>query len=249
MRSTPVRRADGVLMTHDNDGPRHVRPGRWRRTEVGRTGARFGPAGLPGRDTHEAEVEQGRPEGAGDDRAEATQPDTSVGRTGARFGPYSARWRQRAEPAEPPAMASSIPGLNHNEIVRADDAPSPRDDAHLAGRLPSESDVLIRPYARTGGRTRSAYDLALESLISTTPRGAVSADHHPSPEHRAIVNLCVRPRSVAEVAALLSIPLGVARVLLGDMATDGTVVVHGANGHHPPDLALMRRVLTGLRRL
>lgn len=70
-------------------------------------------------------------------------------------------------------------------------------------------------------------------------------------EHRAVAELCRQPRSVAEVAALLPVPLGVARVLLGDMAGLGLVVVHkttGADGG-APDLALMERVLSGLRRL
>jgi hypothetical protein len=57
---------------------------------------------------------------------------------------------------------------------------------------------------------------------------------------------------VAEVAALLAIPLGVARVLLGDMAGLGLVIVHqtaSSTGKGGPDLALMERVLSGLRRL
>jgi hypothetical protein len=57
--------------------------------------------------------------------------------------------------------------------------------------------------------------------------------------------------AVAEVAALLSLPLGVIRVLLADMADIGLVVVHrSANGSsNTPDMALMERVLSGLRRL
>lgn len=105
--------------------------------------------------------------------------------------------------------------------------------------------MLIRPYARTGGRTKPAHELAVESLVSTS---AVGVEHR-SWEQRMIASLCVRPRSVAEVAALLSIPLGVTRVLLVDMMAAGMVVVHGGSGHLSPDLALMRRVLAGLRRL
>jgi ATP-binding cassette, subfamily B, bacterial RamB/AmfA len=246
------RATDGIVMIREDGSSRHWSSGGRRRmqtTEVGHTGARFEPVSIRGPDAHEAEVGHGRHARYGEDRVESTPPDTGIGRTGARFGPYSARWRRRDKPAEPPAMVAPPPGPDHEEIVRAAAAPGPRDGDHPDGRLPSESDVLIRPYARTGGRTRSAHDLALESLISTSPRGAATAGRHPSREHRAIATLCVRPRSVAEVAALLSIPLGVARVLLADMATDGTVVVHGATGRQPPDLALMQRVLTGLHRL
>jgi hypothetical protein len=70
-------------------------------------------------------------------------------------------------------------------------------------------------------------------------------------EHRAVAELCGETRSVAEVAALLSLPLGVARVLLGDMAGLGLVTVHqtASSAGNAPDLALMERVLSGLRRL
>ena len=70
-------------------------------------------------------------------------------------------------------------------------------------------------------------------------------------EHRAVAELCEQTRSVAEVAALLSLPLGVARVVLGDMAGLGVVTVHqtASSAGSAPDLALMERVLSGLRRL
>jgi hypothetical protein len=111
--------------------------------------------------------------------------------------------------------------------------------------------ALVRPYAHTGGRTRPTHNLALEALISTSRHpgaGAVALTTH---HRRKIVDLCARPRSVAEVAALLSVPLGVARVLLGDLATAGAVVVHPtpATGDGAPDVDFMHRVLVGLRRL
>jgi hypothetical protein len=70
------------------------------------------------------------------------------------------------------------------------------------------------------------------------------------PELRAIVELCRGTRSVAEVSALLRIPLGVVRVLISDLADQGRIRVYGT-GHEPgcPDRALLERVLSGLRRL
>jgi hypothetical protein len=114
--------------------------------------------------------------------------------------------------------------------------------------------ALVRPYAHTGGRTRSRQNLALEALVSTSGQpGNTIIDEALSTHHlRMIVDMCLRPRSVAEVAALLSVPLGVARVLLGDLATAGVVVVHptaGSTGDGAPDVDFMRRVLVGLRRL
>jgi hypothetical protein len=114
---------------------------------------------------------------------------------------------------------------------------------------------LVRPYAHTGGRTRASQNFAIEALVSTNgqPTDAVLDDEVLTTHHRrTIVDLCLRPRSVAEVAALLAVPLGVARVLLGDLATAGVVVVHptaGSAGDGAPDIAFMQRVLVGLRRL
>ena len=115
---------------------------------------------------------------------------------------------------------------------------------------PEVSASAARPYVWTGGRTSPVVDLAVETLVSTSKHGRNMAGLT-SVEHRAVAELCRDPRSVAEVAALLSLPLGVARVLLGDMADIGLVVVHrtaNASGDMP-EVALMERVLSGLRRL
>ena len=72
------------------------------------------------------------------------------------------------------------------------------------------------------------------------------------PRHQAIVELCAEVRSVAEVAALLDMPLGVARILLADMAGQGLVRVHDTApnlGSGVPPIDILERVLTGLRRL
>lgn len=110
--------------------------------------------------------------------------------------------------------------------------------------------AAVRPYAWTRGRTKSGFDLAIETLLSTSQRGREQMRMMPV-EHRAVAQLCEQTRSVAEVAALLRIPLGVARVLLGDMAGLGLVLVHQTvtSASSGPDLALMERVLSGLRRL
>lgn len=108
----------------------------------------------------------------------------------------------------------------------------------------------VRPYAWTRGRTKSGLDLAIEALVSTSQRGRDQMGLLQM-EHRSVAELCEQTRSVAEVAALLSLPLGVARVLLGDMAGLGVVTVHqtASSAGNVPDLALMERVLSGLRRL
>ena len=101
------------------------------------------------------------------------------------------------------------------------------------------------------GRTKPDYDLALESLISTSERGR-RLERVRVPEHRSICGLCLDTRSVAEVAALLKMPLGVVRVLVGDVAGLGLVLVHSASSSmvgDRPSIEFMERVLSGLRRI
>ena len=115
---------------------------------------------------------------------------------------------------------------------------------------PQEPGRLVRPYYMTGGRTRPAHDdLELETLVSTTALGATSPKVG-GVERRAIVSLCRDLLSIAEVSARLDLPLGVARVLIGDMAEEGFVILHRPTTvGDRPDLALLQRVLYGLHQL
>ncbi|CAL9294209.1 MULTISPECIES: DUF742 domain-containing protein [Streptomyces] len=110
---------------------------------------------------------------------------------------------------------------------------------------------LVRPYAMTGGRTRPRYQLAIEALISTTADPAVLMGL--LPEHQRICHLCREVKSVAEVSALLNMPLGVARILVADLAEAGMVAIHQPGGDEnnggAPDVTLLERVLSGLRKL
>jgi len=105
----------------------------------------------------------------------------------------------------------------------------------------------VRPYAMTGGRTRPLHtDLEIEALVSTTSAGERSPKL--TVEQRAIAALCRDILSVAEISARLDLPLGVTRVLVGDMADEGMVMVHRpTHTGDRPDLALLERVLYGLR--
>ena len=115
---------------------------------------------------------------------------------------------------------------------------------------PDDFRFVVRPYSWTQGRTRPVQDLAVETLVSTSDKGR-DLTSICSAEHAAIAQLCTDMRSVAEVAALLSLPLGVARVLLADMIDTGLVHVHRnpTGWGDAPDLALLERVLDGLYRL
>src|SRR4051812_23127055 len=85
-------------------------------------------------------------------------------------------------------------------------------------------EAVVRPFFVTGGRTRPLHDgLRIETLVTAPP----AALHAPLRfESRRIVELCQQPRSVAEVAVGLGVPLGVARVLVADLVTEGYVNCH-----------------------
>ncbi|MFE9095434.1 DUF742 domain-containing protein [Streptomyces sp. NPDC007264] len=115
----------------------------------------------------------------------------------------------------------------------------------------SSTNPLVRPYAMTGGRTRPRYQLAIEALVHTTAQPHQMQGQ--LPEHQRICHLCREIKSVAEISALLTIPLGVARILVADLAEAGLVAIHQPGGDEnaggQPDVTLLERVLSGLRKL
>jgi hypothetical protein len=82
-----------------------------------------------------------------------------------------------------------------------------------------------RPYMVTGGRTRPASDLELETLVQTVT-GADDQLAGLGREQRSIAALCREIASVAEISARLGLLLGVTRVIVGDMALNGLVVLY-----------------------
>ncbi len=92
-------------------------------------------------------------------------------------------------------------------------------------------------------------ELEVEALVSTTSAGEAAAGAL-NIDWRSIALICRDVLSVAEVSARLDVPLGVARVLIGDMAEEGFVAVHRPQQTGDrPDLALLERVLYGLREI
>jgi hypothetical protein len=163
--------------------------------------------------------------------------------------------RRRGGPADPESRALPRPSPVPSPSLPVGTALDPYGDAGPpldpgADTGDHTAAAAVRPYTWTRGRTKSGFDMAIETLVSTSARGRTQMATL-QVEHRAVAELCEQTRSVAEVAALLSLPLGVARVLLGDMAGLGVVTVHqtASSAGSAPDLALMERVLSGLRRL
>jgi uncharacterized protein DUF742 len=117
----------------------------------------------------------------------------------------------------------------------------------MTGGPQGDPGPFLRPYAMTEGRTEPTFaDLAIEDLIG----GAADPPTWLSLEHRSIALACRQPLSVAELAASVDLPLGVTRVLVGDLAAQGVVTVHRAPSHAgAPTVALLEQVLHGLQRL
>ncbi len=129
------------------------------------------------------------------------------------------------------------------------DWPSAGYDVPSGTGLGDAEDFLVRPYAVTGGRTEPRYQLEIEAMVAVTRYEARDLSEL-SPEYRAILGLGGGWRSVAEISAVLRMPLGVARILIADMAVEGLVRIHQLDhAQGRPDLNLLERVLSGLRKL
>lgn len=174
--------------------------------------------------------------------------------------PDAHRRRRRAETPAEQTFADLMNGFSLDSGRKRPRTPDPVPAREATPVVPQEDfepsiqeaqdSSIVRAYAWTGGRTRSNIDLEIETLVSANDQSRHSAGILQA-EHQRVVELCHSPRSVAEVAALMRLPLGVVKVLLGDMAERGLVDVHqtASAGGDTPDLGLMERVLSGLRRL
>ncbi|MFF3851184.1 DUF742 domain-containing protein [Streptomyces sp. NPDC002328] len=121
----------------------------------------------------------------------------------------------------------------------------------------TEAGPLVRPYAMTGGRTKPGptgvrFDLiALVTLDPGAPGSPAADGTGLGPEHRTLVDLChAETQSVAELAAGSDLPVGVVRVLLGDLLELGRVrVSRPVPPAQLPDERILREVIAGLRAL
>lgn len=118
--------------------------------------------------------------------------------------------------------------------------------------LDEDAGPLVRSYALTRGRARPqtrGEQFEMIAIIATVARPAASTPEI-GPEHLSIVDLCVRPHSVAEVSARLGLPLVVVRVLLGDLLAHRLIAVRRPQQEGPTVTEhLLREVLHGLQAL
>jgi hypothetical protein len=140
-----------------------------------------------------------------------------------------------------------VPRPSHDDRVPIRDGRHPPLDG--VGLPEDDEDFLVRPYAVTGGRTEPRSQLEIEAMVVAGYFDARDLTLL-SPECQAILGCCRDWRSVAEKSANLQMPLGVARILIADMAGEGLVRVHQLDhAQGGPDVKLLERVLSGLRKL
>jgi hypothetical protein len=108
---------------------------------------------------------------------------------------------------------------------------------------------VVRPYALVRGRTRpSGEELDVIALVRARGVGQPNpADLEP--EHLALLARCAQPMSPADLSAALDLPLGVIRILVGDLRERGLVVIDQPRPERVRNVRLLREVADGLRRL
>lgn len=109
----------------------------------------------------------------------------------------------------------------------------------------------LRPYAITGGRTRhSRHNFTLITLVTARSVDGFD-DEHLEPESAQILELCRnRAVAIAEIAALLDLPVSVVKILCGDLLNASLILVQAPPGQDSqPSVELIERVMNGIRRL
>ena len=113
-----------------------------------------------------------------------------------------------------------------------------------------EAGPVVRPYALTKGRTLpsggESFDL-IDVVVATSDR--MPEHFRPGPEHRRLLSLCGRPTPIVDLTSEIDLPLGVVRVLLGDLISEGLVRVLSTQKQPATDQRLLRMVLDGLESL
>jgi hypothetical protein len=116
-----------------------------------------------------------------------------------------------------------------------------------AGEEPRER--VVRPYVLTRGRTASSVGVLELHAPVLALIGPEQLRRGATPEDRTIIELCQTPTSVAELSARLGAPVGVVRVLVGDLVDAHMVQVRRAETARAEhrDVRLLERLLEGIR--
>jgi len=103
-------------------------------------------------------------------------------------------------------------------------------------------------YSFAGGTDGNIPEAGLIDVVVAT--GERQAEHFRlGPEHRRILSVCRRPMPVVDLTSEIDLPIGVVRVLLGDLTGEGLLRVVSSQRQPVPDESLLRMVLDGLESL
>lgn len=194
---------------------------------------------------------------------DATGPPADGAR---RIGPAAPVPAQRSDKPARPTRTARVPAPGMSAAKTA--ITTARDSDELAGSsgageadasagpayghnwLDQDAGPVVRPYTVTGGRARPATG-SLDLLSYVEALYAPEADVvHLQPEHRSILSLTRTALSVAEIAAHLDLPVGVVRVLIGDLVQANLVSTFSSSTPvTPPDESILQAVIDGLRAL
>jgi hypothetical protein len=113
-----------------------------------------------------------------------------------------------------------------------------------------EAGPVVRPYAVTNGRTLPSGEEPFGLIDVVFATGHRPPEHfRPGPEHRRILSLCRSPTPIVDLISETDLPVGVVRVLLGDLTGAGMLRVLSAQNEPAADPRLLRMVLDGLESL
>ena len=116
--------------------------------------------------------------------------------------------------------------------------------------LDREAGPVVRPYAVTKGRTLPSGEQSFGLIDLVVATGERPPTHfRPGPEHRRILSLCGRPIPIVDLISEIDLPIGVVRVLLGDLAGEGMLQVIYTQSEPGTEQRLLRMVLDGLESL
>ncbi len=113
---------------------------------------------------------------------------------------------------------------------------------------------MVRPYTVTRGRTEpdAAADIELIAVVAAeSGADSEACGDALGEDHLALLERCEgQPRTVAELASEVDLPVAVVRVLLGDLLDAGRVhVVPPDLSGERPDVGVLRHVIDGLKSL
>ena len=123
-------------------------------------------------------------------------------------------------------------------------------DGHGERWFDHEAGPVVRPYALTMGRTTPGGGASFGLIDVVVATGERPSEHfRPGPEHRRILGVCRRPTPVVDLTSEIDLPLGVVRVLLGDLLSQAMVRIVSDQRKLVPDQRVLRMVLDGLESL